>query len=256
MARGGGGGGGDGKPNPAGFFSRHQNIFLYVPNLIGYARLAAVIYSFAIAFVDPLRCLAFYFLSFACDELDGRFARMLGQTSTLGAVLDMVTDRLATTGLLLILAAQHSQLVLPAILLIFLDIFSHWFQMYTSMLLGAASHKDTGSRSWLVSFYYSNRIFMGFCCVCCEVLYLSAYALAFPSMRAFRTPVPFELAEPFPHYLPDGLADALFSSAGVPYLSVLLFAAVPGFLVKQLCNWVQLRAAAISLVEYDLKRMK
>ena len=31
--------------------------------------------------------------SFVCDELDGRFARMLNQSSVFGAVLDMVTDR-------------------------------------------------------------------------------------------------------------------------------------------------------------------
>ena len=31
--------------------------------------------------------------SFICDELDGRFARMFGQTTMLGQVLDMVTDR-------------------------------------------------------------------------------------------------------------------------------------------------------------------
>lgn len=30
---------------------------------------------------------------FVADETDGRFARKYNQTSTLGAVLDMVTDR-------------------------------------------------------------------------------------------------------------------------------------------------------------------
>ena len=30
---------------------------------------------------------------FVADETDGRFARQYNQTSTLGAVLDMVTDR-------------------------------------------------------------------------------------------------------------------------------------------------------------------
>ena len=30
---------------------------------------------------------------FVCDELDGRFARMLNQATMLGQVLDMVTDR-------------------------------------------------------------------------------------------------------------------------------------------------------------------
>ncbi len=43
-----------------------------------------------------------YFLSFVCDELDGRFARMLNQTSTLGAVLDMVTDRWAAAGITIV----------------------------------------------------------------------------------------------------------------------------------------------------------
>ena len=29
--------------------------------------------------------------------------------------------------------------------------------------------QDVHSRSFVVRFYYRNRIFMGFCCVCCEV---------------------------------------------------------------------------------------
>ena len=43
------------------------------------------------------------------------------------------------------------------------------FQMYSTLLLGAKTHKDVHSRAWLVRFYYSNRIFMGYCCVACEV---------------------------------------------------------------------------------------
>ncbi|PNH02087.1 putative CDP-diacylglycerol--inositol 3-phosphatidyltransferase 2 [Tetrabaena socialis] len=106
----------------AGFFGRHTNVYLYVPNLIGYARVVAAFFAFAVAFTSPWQCIAAYFFSFVCDELDGRFARMLNQTSTLGAVLDM----------------------------------------------------DIGSKSWLVRTYYSNRLFMGYCCVSCEVLYLVA----------------------------------------------------------------------------------
>jgi CDP-diacylglycerol--inositol 3-phosphatidyltransferase len=130
----------------------------------------------------PLQCILFYFLSFVCDELDGRFARMLNQTSTLGAVLDMVTDRctgcggcdiaasslikgtrltatcatmcllrrLATTGLLLLLSVIYPKYILACVLLIFLDIFSHWFQMYSTLLTGAATHKARPSeQSWL-----------------------------------------------------------------------------------------------------------
>ncbi len=150
----------------AGFFSRHRNVAIYVPNLIGYLRIAFALYAFAIAFSRPLHCIVFYFLSFVCDELDGRFARMLNQTSTLGAVLDMVTDRcvlraaaharmqrcmhgacasdvetvlptrphlclprlnrLATTGLLMLLAVQYPSMHMACVSLVFLDIFSHW----------------------------------------------------------------------------------------------------------------------------------
>ena len=59
----------------------------------GYVRIALALYAFGVSFISPLQTVLLYFFSFVCDELDGRFARMLNQTSTLGAVLDMVTDR-------------------------------------------------------------------------------------------------------------------------------------------------------------------
>lgn len=76
-----------------------------------------------------------------CDELDGRFARMLNQCSTLGSVLDMVTDRVATSCLLAVLCVLYPRLLLPLLALLMLDIFSHWFQMYSTLAMGSASHK-------------------------------------------------------------------------------------------------------------------
>ena len=43
--------------------------------------------------------------------------------------------------------------------------------------------QDTKSRSWLVRTYYSNRLFMGYCCVCCEVLYLVVSAQGWGPQR-------------------------------------------------------------------------
>lgn len=37
--------------------------------------------------------------------------------------------------------------------------------------------QDVKSRSWLVRMYYRNRMFMGVCCISCEVLYLSVRVL-------------------------------------------------------------------------------
>lgn len=245
-----------------GFFGRHEAVLWFIPNLIGYARLALCLYAYAVAFTSPLTTLLCYYLSFCCDELDGRFARMFHQTSTFGAVLDMVTDRLATTGLLIILAIQHPMLYMPVILLINLDIFSHWFQMYQSLLKQEVSHKNANSRSAIVALYYSNRIFMGYCCVSVEVGYLAAYALYFPAMRAcgmlcqHASVLPFAAPAFLSPYLPAAFLDALFSTDGMPYAAILLIAAVPGFTIKQVCNWVQLREAVSSLVEYEVKTMK
>lgn len=174
-----------------GFLTRHGNVYLYVPNLIGYARIVAALYAFAVALHSPGIAVLAYVASFVCDELDGRFARQLNQCSTLGSVLDMVTDRLATTSLLAILALRCPAIHLPCLLLIWLDIFSHWFQMYSTLAMGASTHKDTSSRSWVVRCYYRSRLFMGFCCICCEVLYLSLYCLSwkqYSSSHVLRLP--------------------------------------------------------------------
>ena len=96
--------------------------------------------------------------SFVCDELDGRAARTFNQASTLGALLDMVTDRVATTGLLAILCAFYPAWSLAFLVLLMLDIFSHWFQMYSTLLAGSVTHKVgeqhapecSQARSWTV----------------------------------------------------------------------------------------------------------
>lgn len=69
------------------------DVFFYIPNLIGYARVLLTIYSLAVARTDPTSSVICYALSFICDYFDGFFARWFDQCSNFGAVLDMVTDR-------------------------------------------------------------------------------------------------------------------------------------------------------------------
>lgn len=45
--------------------------------------------------------------------------------------------------------------------------------------------QDTTSRSAVVRFYYRHRLFMGFCCICCEVLYLALYLLHFERYQSW-----------------------------------------------------------------------
>lgn len=50
-----------------------------------------------------------YVSSFVGDLFDGLAARKFDQCSTFGGLLDMVTDRCSTTGLLCVLSNEHSE---------------------------------------------------------------------------------------------------------------------------------------------------
>jgi CDP-diacylglycerol--inositol 3-phosphatidyltransferase len=197
-----------------------------------------------VAATSPGRCFLFYWASFVCDELDGRAARAFSQTSTLGAVLDMVTDRVATSCLLAVLCTLYPRAQPALLALLMLDIFSHWFQMYATLAMGDATHKDTASRSWVVRYYYTHRIFMGFCCCCCEALYLTLYLLATPAYAAWGS-------VPLPAAARPLLAGLLPPGGRVPALALWGAAMLPGFAIKQLINVVQLRTAAAQMVQYD-----
>ena len=69
-----------------------------------------------------------------------------------------------------------------------------------------AGLQDTESHSSIVRFYYQHRLFMGFCCICCEVLYLSLYLLHFPDFQtwpAVSLHLPPSLRQHLPGQLPD-----------------------------------------------------
>jgi CDP-diacylglycerol--inositol 3-phosphatidyltransferase len=235
--------------NSTGFFGRHGNTYIYVPNLIGYARVVCALFAFAVALRDPYYCVLTYFLGFVLDETDGRAARTFNQSSTLGAVLDMVTDRLSTAGLLAVLGMLYPRSYMLFLGLMFLDIFSHWFQMYSTFVSGSSTHKDVHSRSWLVRTYYKHRLLMGVCCISCEVLYLSLYALDWKQFREWPV-LPIALPERLLRDLPD----AAGLEKGLPLAAVTAALSLPGFLVKQIINCFQLRSSMQALVAYDRER--
>ena len=87
-----------------------RDVLLYVPNLIGYGRVILTIVSFFFMIFHPHRwflALWLYIASFVGDLFDGLAARKFDQCSTYGGLLDMVTDRCATAGLLFVLAGEY-----------------------------------------------------------------------------------------------------------------------------------------------------
>ncbi|KTG34482.1 hypothetical protein cypCar_00036090, partial [Cyprinus carpio] len=77
-----------------------ENIFLFVPNLIGYARIVLALISFFLMPCCPGPAVFCYLLSALLDAFDGHAARALNQGTKFGAMLDMLTDRCATMCLL------------------------------------------------------------------------------------------------------------------------------------------------------------
>jgi cardiolipin synthase len=90
---------------------------LALPNLLTYARIATVPVVVALLywqsiFDGPLWlrwvALAFFISAGVTDILDGYFARMWGQQSSLGRMLDPIADKLLVASCLLMLAAEET----------------------------------------------------------------------------------------------------------------------------------------------------
>lgn len=192
-------------------------------------------FAFACCFSDKKVFAILYFVSFVCDGLDGWLARKFNQVSTFGAVLDMVTDRVSTACLLVIL----SQIYRPGLIflsLLALDITSHWFQMYSTFLAGKASHKDVkDSTNWLLKAYYGNRLFMCYCCAASEVLYIMLYLLAGDQSQS--------VIDVFVNAVKQGFL-----------LSIPAVFSLFGWAIKQVINVIQMKTAADVCVLYDINR--
>ena len=104
-------------------------VYLYYPNLIGYGRIILLCMAGYYAFIDELIATICYSLSMGLDAIDGTVARKFNQTSSFGAQLDMLADRMTTTCLYVVLATQYPDYWYLGALGIMLDIVSHWMHV-------------------------------------------------------------------------------------------------------------------------------
>jgi CDP-diacylglycerol--inositol 3-phosphatidyltransferase len=196
------------------------SVYFFAPNLIGYARIALTIYAYVVADTQPTAMLIAYALGFVLDAVDGYVARLLGQSSNYGAILDMVTDRCATVGLLMVMSRLFPQYFWGAVFLVLLDTASHFVRIYSSAKSGQY-HKDVSrTRFALLRLYYGNRQCMGLFCVGQEFFYLLLYLSYFRSQEAWIGPA-------------------------------LWYVCFPLFLLKQLCNLLQLMDGMALLADLD-----
>lgn len=214
-----------------------SNVLWFVPNCIGYARVFMALAGFFIMIAFPAQWLTgilLYLGSFVGDLVDGVAARKLNQTSSFGGVLDMITDRCGTVGLLYVLAAEYTavdeELPLPVfrlsfLALLILDISSHWCQMYSSLAVGAHHKSEAGNvgKNFLVRWFYAYYWFFGYLCVGAEFTYIILY------VRQHLDPT-------------SSISNVLDSALAI---------CLPGGIAKQFVNVMQLTSACRTIAQYD-----
>ncbi|RDX56643.1 phosphatidylinositol synthase [Lentinus brumalis] len=211
-----------------------ENVFLFVPNLIGYSRIVLAALSLHYMSYHPKYCTVLYCISCLLDAFDGHAARALGQSSKFGAVLDMVTDRCTTSCLLCYLTSAYPEWALAFQFLITLDFSSHYMHMYSSLITGSRSHKQVDSDvSRLLQMYYNPRTLF-VVCAGNELFYIALYLL-----KWVHTPMSESL----------GMTGPL---AEYTWPQLLAYVCGPICALKNFVNLVQLWKASKILVGVDL----
>lgn len=200
-------------------------MFHYIPNMIGYLRVATALISLVLMKSHPKLMTWIYGVSCLLDAFDGAAARRYNQSSRFGAVLDMVTDRCTTASLIAYLCVLYPSWIVLFLILISLDLASHYMHMYSSLASGAKSHKSISeNKNLFLRLYYGNRNFLFTCCAFNELFFVGLYLTSF-----YHEPTIYNFNKP----------------------QLLCIVTFPLWLFKQLMNVVQLLSAAVNLAEMD-----
>ncbi|XP_070573850.1 CDP-diacylglycerol--inositol 3-phosphatidyltransferase-like [Ptychodera flava] len=157
-----------------------ENVFLFVPNIIGYARIILNIISFWYMPTDYVLAIFCYLTSVLLDEFDGLAARVLNQSTKFGVMLDQLTDRAATMCLLVVLSHFYPKWMFLFQMLMTVDIVGHWLYVHSCNMIGMLSHKKIdASSNPVMHLYYTSRPFLSFMCIGNELCYSSLYVLNF-----------------------------------------------------------------------------
>ena len=121
---------------------------------------------------------------------------------------------------------------LSFLFLILLDISSHWCQMHSTMMSSVEGKQQTrhhksaesnADRNILVRLYYQYYWFFGYCCVGAEFTYICLYIRQYVNAESFLATIN----------------------------TALLYACLPGCVMKQVVNVAQLTSACHAVAAYD-----
>ncbi|XP_069691417.1 CDP-diacylglycerol--inositol 3-phosphatidyltransferase isoform X3 [Periplaneta americana] len=157
-----------------------ENIFLFVPNIIGYSRIVLALISFYYMPTNYVVSCWCYIISGLLDAFDGHAARYFNQSTKFGAMLDQLTDRCGTMCLLVTLSYFYPRYMFLFQLSMTIDIACHWIYLHTSLLQGKTSHKFIDlAENPVMHLYYTSRPLLFFMCAGNEAFYAALYLLYF-----------------------------------------------------------------------------
>lgn len=203
------------------------NVFLFVPNLIGYARVILMFFAFFYMLdKDMYQITVFcYMLSQLLDAFDGHAARALNQCSKLGAMLDMLTDRCSTLGLIMALGMLYPKCFFLCQCYAVLDIASHWLHLTAANIAGTSHKQIDLSQNPFLYYYYQNRIVLFSMCAGNEIFFSVSYLLYFSSGPMI---------------------------SGLSIFTILWYITAPVMVIKSVISLIQLVAAAKNVVSVDV----
>ncbi|KAG4080279.1 hypothetical protein HA402_010771 [Bradysia odoriphaga] len=156
-----------------------ENIFLFVPNLIGYARIVLAVIAFYFMQTNYVIAGWCYIISALLDAVDGHAARAFNQSTKFGAMLDQLTDRCGTMGLLVALSYFYPKYMFWFQLSMAIDVACHWIYLHTSTLQGKTSHKFFDPNDNPIMRLYYRKDILTFMCCGNELFYSALYVLYF-----------------------------------------------------------------------------
>ncbi|ODM99237.1 CDP-diacylglycerol--inositol 3-phosphatidyltransferase [Orchesella cincta] len=157
-----------------------ENVFLFIPNIIGYARIALAVLACMFMRSCPGSAFFCYLTSALLDAVDGHAARHFNQSTKFGAMLDQLTDRCGTACLMMCLAAFYPSYAFFFQMSLVVDIGMHWIHLHTSLLQGQSSHKFIPENDpYLLRLYYTNKTVLFGMCSGNEIFYMTMYLLHF-----------------------------------------------------------------------------
>uniref|UniRef100_H2ZIJ5 CDP-diacylglycerol--inositol 3-phosphatidyltransferase n=1 Tax=Ciona savignyi TaxID=51511 RepID=H2ZIJ5_CIOSA len=156
-----------------------RDVLLFIPNLIGYAR---IVFGIASAYYMPndyVKASFCYATTFVLDEFDGRAARAFNQESKFGAILDLTTDRITSVMMQMMLCVFYPDYVFLFQMSMVIDIGAHWIFMHASTTSGLGHKAMAKETNPILRLYYTSESFLTTLCLGNEFFYSMLYLLHF-----------------------------------------------------------------------------